>query len=185
MQAGLLSPMISAAFTNAPVRVYWPTPFPLTTNKFDPAMAMPYGVLNPVTREALIVQGSECARCAWKPSRGRLLTSELRPRDPQPVSIISSETPASFVMIGIFFSVLVGRIARLNVFIPAPAKSTPARIELYPREFVFCPYRGLRGKGPRIVERRYCHVHPFRTDFVLDKQRRATTRGERAQSICI
>src|SRR6266550_6776485 len=35
-------------------------------------------------------------------------------------------------------------------------------------------------KGFRIIERRYCHVNPFRTDFVLDKQRRATTRGERA-----
>ena len=70
--------------------------------------------------------------------------------------------------------------AWLGVFISAPAKSTPTRIELYPREFVFCPYRSLRGKGLRIIERRYCHVNPFRTDFVLDKQRCATTRGERA-----
>ena len=70
--------------------------------------------------------------------------------------------------------------AWLGVFISAPAKSTPTRIELYPREFVFCPYRDLRVKGLRIIERRYCHVNPFRTDFVLDKQRRATTRGERA-----
>lgn len=68
----------------------------------------------------------------------------------------------------------------LGVFISAPAKSTPTRIELYPWEFVFCPYRDLRVKGLRIIERRYCHVNPFRTDFVLDKQRRATTRGERA-----
>jgi hypothetical protein len=66
----------------------------------------------------------------------------------------------------------------LGVFISAPAKSTSTRIELYPREFVFCPYRDLRGKGLRIIERRYCHVNPFRTDFVLDKQRRAATRGE-------
>src|SRR5438105_2854816 len=74
----------------------------------------------------------------------------------------------------------VGRSAWLGVFISAPAKSTPTRIELYPRELVFCPYRDLRLKGLRIIERRYCHVNPFRTDFVLDKQRRATTRGERA-----
>ena len=74
----------------------------------------------------------------------------------------------------------VRSIAWLGVFISAPAKSTSTRIELYPREFVFCPYRDLRGKGHRIIERRYCHVNPFRTDFVLDKQRRATTRGERA-----
>jgi hypothetical protein len=73
----------------------------------------------------------------------------------------------------------------LGVFISAPAKGTPTRIELYPREFVFCPYRGLRGEGLRIVERRYGHVNPFRTDFVLDQQRRATTRGERAESVCI
>ena len=71
-------------------------------------------------------------------------------------------------------------IAWLGVFISAPAKSRSTRIELYPREFVFCPYRDLRVKGLRIIERRYCHVNPFRTDFVLDKQRRATTRGERA-----
>jgi hypothetical protein len=70
--------------------------------------------------------------------------------------------------------------AWLGVFISVPAKSTPTRIELYPREFVFCPYRDLRVKGLRIIERRYCHVNPFRTDFVLDKQRRSTTRGERA-----
>src|SRR3979409_185331 len=70
--------------------------------------------------------------------------------------------------------------AWLGVFISAPAKGTSTRIELYPREFVFCPYRDLRGKGLRIIERRYCHINPFRTDFVLDKQRRATTRGERA-----
>src|ERR1700680_1461270 len=75
--------------------------------------------------------------------------------------------------------------AWLGVFISAPAKSTSTRIELYPREFVFCPYRDLRVKGRRIIERRYCHVNPFRTDFVLDKQRRATTRGERAKSVCI
>ena len=68
----------------------------------------------------------------------------------------------------------------LGVFISAPAKSTPTRIELYPREFVFCPYRDLRVKGLRIIERRYCHVSRFRTDFVLDKKRCATTRGERA-----
>jgi len=74
----------------------------------------------------------------------------------------------------------VSSSAWLGVFISAPAKSTPTRIELYPREFVFCPYRDLRVKGLRIIERRYCHVNPFRTDFVLDKQRRATTRGERA-----
>jgi hypothetical protein len=48
----------------------------------------------------------------------------------------------------------VRSIAWLGVFISAPAKSTPTRIELYPREFVFCPYRGLRGKGLRIIERR-------------------------------
>ena len=71
-------------------------------------------------------------------------------------------------------------IAWLGVFISAPAKSRSTRIELYPREFVFCPYRDLRVKGLRIIERRYCHVNAFRTDFVLDKQRRATTRGERA-----
>jgi len=70
--------------------------------------------------------------------------------------------------------------AWLGVFISAPPKSTLTRIELNPREFAFCPYRDLRGKGLRIIERRYCHVNPFRTDFVLDKQRRATTRGERA-----
>ena len=70
--------------------------------------------------------------------------------------------------------------AWLGVFISAPPKSTLTRIELNPREFVFCPYRDLRGKGLRIIERRYCHVNPFRTDFVLDKQGRATTRGERA-----
>ena len=35
------------------------------------------------------------------------------------------------------------------------------------------------GEGLGIIERRYCHVNPFRTDFVMDKQRRATTRGER------
>src|SRR6266403_5151987 len=74
----------------------------------------------------------------------------------------------------------VGYSAWLGVFISAPAKSTSTRIELYPREFVFCPYRDLRVKGLRIIERRYCHVNPFRTDFVLDKQRRATTRSERA-----
>jgi len=74
----------------------------------------------------------------------------------------------------------VRSIAWLGVFISAPAKSTQTRIELYPREFVFCPYCCLRVKGLRIIERRYGHVHPFRTDFVLDKQRRATTRGERA-----
>jgi hypothetical protein len=74
----------------------------------------------------------------------------------------------------------VSSSAWLGVFISAPAKSTPTRIELYPREFVFCPYRDVRVKGLRIIERRYCHVNPFRTDFVLDKQRRATTRGERA-----
>src|SRR5438552_12122341 len=74
----------------------------------------------------------------------------------------------------------VGCSAWLGVFISAPAKSTSSRIELYPREFVFCPYRGIRVKGLRIIERRYCHVNPFRTDLVLDKQRRATTRGERA-----
>ena len=68
----------------------------------------------------------------------------------------------------------------LGVFISAPAKSRSTRIELYPREFVFYPYRDRRGKGLGIIERRYCHVNPFRTDFVLDKQRRATTRGERA-----
>ena len=78
------------------------------------------------------------------------------------------------------FESIRGCIAWLGVFISAPAKSRPTRIELYPWEFVFCPYRGLRGKGLRIIERRYCHVNPFRTDFVLDKQRRATTRGERA-----
>ena len=71
-------------------------------------------------------------------------------------------------------------IAWLGVFISVPAKRRSTRIELYPREFVFCPYRDLRVKGPRIIERRYCHVNAFRTDFVLDKQRRATTRGERA-----
>src|ERR1043166_8295044 len=69
---------------------------------------------------------------------------------------------------------------RLGVFISASAKSRSIVIELYPREFVFCPDRSLRRKGLRIIERRYCHVNPFRTDFVLDKQRRATTRGERA-----
>ena len=68
----------------------------------------------------------------------------------------------------------------LGVSISVPAKSRPTRIELYPREFVFCPYRGHRRKSPRIIERRYCHVNPFRIDFVLDKQRRATTSGERA-----
>jgi hypothetical protein len=68
----------------------------------------------------------------------------------------------------------------LGGFISAPAKSRPTRIELYPREFVFRPYRGLWGKALRIVEGRYGHINPFRTDFVLDKQRRATTRGERA-----
>jgi hypothetical protein len=74
----------------------------------------------------------------------------------------------------------VGCIAWLGVFISVPAKSTSTRIKLYPREFVFCPYRDLRGKGLRIIERRYCHVNPFRTDFVLDKQRGTTTRSERA-----
>jgi hypothetical protein len=73
-----------------------------------------------------------------------------------------------------------GCTACLGVFISVPAKSTSTRIELYPREFVFCPYRDLRVKGLRLIERRYGHVNPFRTDFVLDKQRRATTRGERA-----
>src|SRR6202045_2060325 len=78
------------------------------------------------------------------------------------------------------FRLFVGCSAWLGLFISAPAKSTPTRIELYPREFVFCPYRDLRMKSLRIIEGRYCHVNPFRTDFVLDKQRRATTRGERA-----
>ena len=36
--------------------------------------------------------------------------------------------------------------AWLGVFISAPPKSTLTRIELNPREFVFCPYRDLRGK---------------------------------------
>ena len=40
----------------------------------------------------------------------------------------------------------VRSIAWLDVFISAPAKSTSTRIELYPREFVFCPYRDFRGK---------------------------------------
>ena len=72
------------------------------------------------------------------------------------------------------------KLVWLGVFISAPAKSRSTRIELDPRELVFCPNRSLRGKGFRIIERRYGHVNPFRTDFVLDKQRRATTRGERA-----
>ena len=63
-------------------------------------------------------------------------------------------------------------VAWSGVFISAPAKSTPSRIEHYPREFVFGPYRGFRGKVLRIIERCYCHVDPFRTDFVLNKQRR-------------
>jgi hypothetical protein len=80
-------------------------------------------------------------------------------------------------VLGIGHDLLLGW---LGVFISAPAKSTPTGIELCPREFVFCPYRSPRGKGLRLIERRYCHVNPFRTDFVLDKQRCATTRGERA-----
>src|SRR5512133_800238 len=80
-------------------------------------------------------------------------------------------------VLGIGHDLLLGW---LGVFVSAPAKGTPTRIELYPREFVFRPYRDIRVKGLRIIERRYCHVNPFRTDFVLDKQRRATTRGERA-----
>src|SRR5436190_18233758 len=61
----------------------------------------------------------------------------------------------------------VGCSAWLGVFISAPAKSTPTRIELYPREFVFCPYRGLRGKGVRNIERRYCHVNSIQNPCIL------------------
>src|SRR5438309_10390681 len=65
----------------------------------------------------------------------------------------------------------VGCSAWLGVFISAPAKSTPTRIELYPREFVFCPYRGLRVKGLRIIERRYRDLltyRPFKMSMCKD-----------------
>src|SRR5437016_9745898 len=65
----------------------------------------------------------------------------------------------------------VSSSAWLGVFISAPAKSTPTRIELYPREFVFCPYRGLRVKGLRIIERRYRDLltyRPFKMSMCKD-----------------
>ena len=60
-----------------------------------------------------------------------------------------------------------GCISWLSVSISAPAKSRPTRIELYPREFVFCPYRCLRVEGLRIIERRYCHVNSIQNPCML------------------
>ena len=124
-----------------------------------------------------------------RPCQPRLATSSRSPRiDFTGYRKIASTSPISIgkPKVGVMamseptWTVAVGCRACLGVFISAPAKSTSTRIELNPREFVFNPYRGLRRKALGIVKRRYGHVNPFRIDLVLDQQRRATTRGDRA-----
>jgi hypothetical protein len=59
----------------------------------------------------------------------------------------------------------VSSSAWLGVFISAPAKSTPTRIELYPREFVFCPYRDPRRRLARYFAVNFSYSQTLISDW--------------------